>query len=121
MRDSHTSTKMTSWMTPSRWSGLNSLPAIAILHQNVRVHTLKEDNCSLTNMIKSFFVQMACIFMVIENMIKSVISLNLLNLKRVVGLATRASVGWECCVIAISLPTNISYALAGNAHMHIVS
>ena len=56
---------------------------------------------------------MACIFMVIENMIKSVISLNLLNLKRVVGLATRASVGWECCVIAISLPTNISYAFGG--------
>ena len=74
---------------------------------------VKEDNCSLTNMIKSFFVQMACIFMVIENMIKSVISLNLLNLKRVVGLATRASVGWECCVIAISLPTNISYAFGG--------
>ena len=74
---------------------------------------IKEDNCSLTNMIKSFFVQMACIFMVIGNMIKSVISLNLLNLKRVVGLATRTSVGWECCVIAISLPTNISYAFGG--------
>ena len=74
---------------------------------------VKEDNCSLTNMIKSFFVQMACIFMVIENMIKSVISLNLLNLKRVVGLATRESVGWECCVIAISLSTNISYAFGG--------
>ena len=64
-------------------------------------------------MIKSFFVQMACIFMVIENMIKSVISLNLLNLKRVVGLATGASVGWECCVIAISLSTNIPYAFGG--------
>ena len=74
---------------------------------------VKEDNCSLTNMIKSFFVQMACIFMVIENMIKSVISLNLLNLKRVVGLATRESVGWECCVIAISLSTNIPYAFGG--------
>ena len=69
--------------------------------------SVKEDNYSLTNMIKSFFVQMACIFMVIENIIKSVISLNLLNLKRVIGLATGASVGWECCVIAISLPTNI--------------
>ena len=74
---------------------------------------VKEDNCSLTNMIKSFFVQMACIFMIIENMIKSVISLNLLNLKRVVELATRTSVGWECCVIAISLSTNISYAFGG--------
>ena len=75
--------------------------------------SVKEDNYSLTNMIKSFFVQMACIFMVIENIIKSVISLNLLNLKRVIGLATGASVGWECCVIAISFPTNIPYAFGG--------
>ena len=75
--------------------------------------SVKEDNYSLTNMVKSFFVQMACIFMVIENIIKSVISLNLLNLKRVIGLATGASVGWECCVIAISLPTNIPYAFGG--------
>ena len=73
----------------------------------------KENNYSLTNVIKSFFVQMACIFMVIENMIESVISRNLLNLKRVVGLATGVSVGWECCVIAISLSTNISYAFGG--------
>ena len=73
----------------------------------------KENSYSLTNVIKSFFVQMACIFMVIENMIKSVISRNLLNLKRVVGLATGVSVGWECCVIAISLSTNISYAFGG--------
>ena len=73
----------------------------------------KENIYSLTNVIKSFFVQMACIFMVIENMIESVISRNLLNLKRVVGLATGVSVGWECCVIAISLSTNISYAFGG--------
>ena len=73
----------------------------------------KENSYSLANVTKSFFVQMACIFMVIENMIKSVISRNLLNLKRVVGLATGASVSWECCVIAISRPTNISYAFGG--------
>ena len=74
---------------------------------------VKEDNYSLINMIKSFFVQMACIFMVIENIIKSVTSLNLLNLKRVIGLATGESVGWECCVIAISLPTDLPYAFGG--------
>ena len=73
----------------------------------------KENSYSLANVTKSFFVQMACIFMVIENMIKSVISRSLLNLKRVVGLATGASVSWECCVIAISRPTNISYAFGG--------
>ena len=73
----------------------------------------KENSYSLANVTKSFFIQMACIFMVIENMIKSVISRNLLNLKRVVGLATGASVSWECCVIAISRPTNISYAFGG--------
>ena len=74
---------------------------------------VKEDHYSLINMIKSFFVQMACIFMVIDNIIKSVTSLNLLNLKKVIGLATGASVGWECCVIAISLPTDIPYAFGG--------
>ena len=73
----------------------------------------KENSYSLANVTKSFFVQMACIFMVIENMVKSVISRNLLNLKRVVGLATGASVSWECCVIAISRPTHISYAFGG--------
>ena len=73
----------------------------------------KENSYSLTNVTKSFFVQMACIFMVIENMVKSVISRNLLNLKRVVGLATGVSVSWECCVIAISRSTNISYAFGG--------
>ena len=51
--------------------------------------------------------------MVIENMVKSVISRNLLNLKRVVGLTTGARVCWECCVIAISRPAHISYAFGG--------
>ena len=52
-------------------------------------------------------------FMVIDNVIKSVTSLNLLNLKRVIGLATGASVSWECCVIAVSLPTDGPYDFGG--------
>ena len=74
---------------------------------------VKEDNYSLVNMIKSFFVQLACMFMVIDNVIKSVTSRNLLNLKRVIGLATGASVSWECCVIAVSLPTDGPYDFGG--------
>ena len=74
---------------------------------------VKEDNYSLVNMIKLFLVQLACMFMVIGNVIKSVTSLNLLNLKRVIGLATGASVGWECCVIAVSLPADVPYDFGG--------
>ena len=74
---------------------------------------VKEDNYSLVNMIKLFLVQLACMFMVIGNVIKSVTSLNLLNLKRVIGLATGASVGWECCVIALSLPADVPYDFGG--------
>ena len=74
---------------------------------------VKEDNYSLVNMIKLFLVQLACMFMVIGNVIKSVTSLNLLNLKRVIGLATGASVGWKCCVIAVSLPADIPYDFGG--------
>ena len=80
----------------------------------------KENSYSLANVTKSFFVQMACIFMVIENMIKGVISRNLLNLKRVVELATGARVCWECCVIAISRPAHISYAFGGK-HLYACS
>ena len=80
----------------------------------------KENSYSLANVTKSFFVQMACVFMVIENMIKGVISRNLLNLKRVVELATGARVCWECCVIAISLPAHISYAFGGK-HLYACS
>ena len=74
---------------------------------------VKEDNYSLVNMIKLFLVQLACMFRVIGNVIKSVTSLNLLNLKRVIGLATGASVGWECCVIAVSLPADVPYDFGG--------
>ena len=54
---------------------------------------VKEDDYSSVNMNKQFFVQLACMFMVIGNVIKSVTSLNLLNLKRVIGLATLECVG----------------------------
>ena len=66
---------------------------------------VKEDDYSLVNLNKQFFVQLACMFMVIGNVIKSVTSLNVLNLKRVIGLATLECVGWERCVIAGSLAT----------------
>ena len=74
---------------------------------------VKEDDYSSVNMNKQFFVQLACMFMVIGNVIKSVTSLNLLNLKREIGLATWACVSWECCVIAVSLPTDIPYGFGG--------
>ena len=70
---------------------------------------VKEDDYSSVNMSKQFFVQLACMLMVIGNVIKSVTSLNSLNLKRVIGLATLACVSWECCVIAVSLPTVLPY------------
>ena len=74
---------------------------------------VKEDDNSLVNISKQFFVQLAFILMMIGNVIKSVISLNPLNLKMVVGLATLACVGWEYCVTAISLPTVLPYVFGG--------
>ena len=43
---------------------------------------VKEDDYSSVNMNKQIFVQLACRFMVIGNVIKSVTSLSLLNLKK---------------------------------------
>ena len=74
---------------------------------------VKEDDNSSVNISKQFFVQLAFILMMIGNVIKSVISLNPLNLKRVIGLATLACVSREYCVTAISLPTVISYVFGG--------
>ena len=74
---------------------------------------VKEDDYSSVNMNKQFFVQLACMFMVIGNVIKSVTSLNVLNLKMVIGLATLECVGWECCVIAGSLATVLPYGFGG--------
>ena len=74
---------------------------------------VKEDDNSSVNISKQFFVQLVFILMMIGNVIKSVISLNPLNLKRAIGLATLACVGWEYCVIAISLPTVFPYVFGG--------
>ena len=74
---------------------------------------VKEDDYSSVNMNKQFFVQLACMFMVIGNVIKSVTSLNVLNLKRIKGLATLECVGWEYCVIAGSLSTVLPYGFGG--------
>ena len=74
---------------------------------------IKEDDNSSVNISKQFFVQLAFILMMIGNVIKSVISPNPLNLKRVIGLATLACVSREYCVTAISLPTVISYVFGG--------
>ena len=74
---------------------------------------VKEDDYSSVNISKQFFVQLACMLMMIGNVIKSVTSLNSLNLKRVIGLATLACVGWEYCVIAIPLPTVLPYVFGG--------
>ena len=74
---------------------------------------IKEDDYSSVNISKQFFVQLACMLMMIGNVIKSVTSLNSLNLKRVIGLATLACVGWEYCVIAIPLPTVLPSVFGG--------
>ena len=74
---------------------------------------IKEDDNSSVNISKPFFVQLAFILMMIGNAINSVISLNPLNLKRVIGLATLACVSREYCVTAISLPTALSYVFGG--------
>ena len=74
---------------------------------------VKEDDYSSVNMNKQFFVQLACMFMVIGNIIKNVTNLNLLNLKRVIGLATLECVGWGYCVIAGSLSTVLPYGFGG--------
>ena len=74
---------------------------------------VKEDDYSSVNISKQFFVQLACMLMMIGNVIKSVTSLNSLNLKRVIGLATLACVGWKYCVIAIPLPTVLPYVFGG--------
>ena len=74
---------------------------------------VKEDDNSSVNISKQFFVQLAFILMMIGNVIKSIISLNPLNLKRVIGLATFACVSREYCITAISLLTVLSYVFGG--------
>ena len=57
-------------------------------------HVKEDDNLSI-NISKQFFIKLAFILMMIGNVIKSVLSLNSLNLKRVIGLATLACVSRE--------------------------
>ena len=57
-------------------------------------HVKEDDNLSI-NISKQFFVKLAFILMLVGNVIKSALSLNLLNLKRVIGLATLACVSRE--------------------------
>ena len=57
-------------------------------------HVKEDDNLSI-NISKQFFVKWAFILMLIGNVIKSALSLNSRNLKRVIGLATLACVSRE--------------------------
>ena len=61
---------------------------------------VKEDDNPSVNISKQFFVTLSFILMMIGNVIKSVISLNSLNLKRVIGLATLACVSRETSEIS---------------------
>ena len=56
---------------------------------------VKEDDNSSVNISEQFFVQLAFILMMIGNIIKSVLSLNSLKLKWVIGLVTLACVSRE--------------------------
>ena len=56
---------------------------------------VKEYDDPLVNISKQFFVKLAFILMLIGNVIKSALSLNSLNLKRVIGLVTLACVSRE--------------------------
>ena len=96
------------------WGEINK--RIARKHHIAPKHScshVKEDDNSSVNISKQFFVQLAFILMMIGNVIKSVISLNPLNLKRVIVLTTLACVSWEYCVTAISLPTILPYVFGG--------
>ena len=76
---------------------------VARKHHTAPKHScshVKEDDDPLVNISKQFFVKLAFILMMIGNVIKSVLSLNSLNLKRVIGLATLACVSRETLVSA---------------------
>ena len=85
-------------------------------HHTVPKHLcshVKEDDDSSVNINKQFFVQLAFILMMIGNVIRSVISLNSLNLKRVIGLATLACVSRKSRRSADFLPTTPPYSFGG--------
>ena len=75
-------------------------------------HVKEDDNLSI-NISKQFFIKLAFILMMIGNVIKSVISLNSLNLKRVIGLATLACVSRETRRSADFLLTTPLYVFGG--------
>ena len=88
---------------------------IARKHHTAPKHScshVKDDNSS-ANISKQFFVQLAFILMIIGNEIKSVLSLNSLKLKWVIGLTTLACVSREYFVPAISLLTVPPYVFGG--------
>ena len=76
---------------------------------------VKEDDNSLVNISEQFFVQLAFILMMIGNVIKSVLSLNSLKLKWVIGLATLACVSREDFDPADSLLTAPSDVFGGKS------
>ena len=89
---------------------------IARKHHTAPKHScshVKEDDNSSVNISKQFFVQLAFILMMIGNIIESVISLNSLNLKRVIGLATLACVSRETRRSADSRLTTSPYGFGG--------
>ena len=95
---------------------------IARKHHTAPKHScshVKEDDNSSVNISKQFFVQLAFILMMIGNEIKSVLSLNSLKLKWVIGLTTLACVSREYFVLAISLLTVPPYVFGGNVRVPI--
>ena len=85
---------------------------VARKHHTAPKHScshVKEDDNSSVNISEQFFVQLAFILMMIGNVIKSVLSLNSLKLKWVIGLATLACVSRENFVPADSLLTAPPY------------
>ena len=81
---------------------------VARKHHTAPKHScshVKEDDNSLVNISEQFFVKLAFILMMIGNVIKSVLSLNSLKLKWVIGLATLACVSREYFEPAGSPPT----------------
>ena len=91
---------------------------IARKHHTAPKHScsrVKEDDNSSVNISKQFFVKLAFILMMIGNVIKSVLSLNSLKLKWVIGLATLACVSRENFVPADPLLPAPLYVFGGKS------
>ena len=88
---------------------------VARKHHTASKHScshVKDDNSSVT-VSKQFFVQLAFIFIMVGNIIKSGLSLNSLKLKWVIGLATLACESREDFEPAGSPPTLPSESFGG--------